>query len=46
MTPTLEGAVNSEAIDGLVLSQKKAKCGVAMERDPGYLPSVQRSPLA
>lgn len=43
MTPTLEGTENSEAIDGLFLSQKKAKkakCGAAMERDPGYLLSV------
>lgn len=40
MTPTLEAAVNSEAIDDLFLSQKEAKCGVAMERDLGYLLSV------
>lgn len=40
MKPTLEGAVNSKAIDRSLLSQKKtnkAECGVVTGRDSGLL---------
>lgn len=43
MKPTLEGAVNSKAIDWPLLSQKKtnkAECGIVMGRASGYLLSV------
>jgi hypothetical protein len=41
--PSLEGTVNSKAVDWSLLSQKKSNkvgCGIVMGRDSGYLLSV------